>query len=162
MPRWSPLQPPVDGITIDFPHPIFKQIHGEPTRKALVKMHKNLCENVTAVMSNLGSGNYSHLALLMTDKNYLKDTKQTFTAPKNPAGDDPPTALKPEDQPAVNDRYKQSQQQIYKNLETPTRPSRSRLLKQLWKKISSAHCATNSLGSIKVRWAHTSTPPTET
>jgi hypothetical protein len=102
----------VDGITADFPHPFLKQIHGEPTRKALVKMHKSLCENAAAVTSNQGGGNYGQIALLMTDKDYLEETKQTFTAPKNP-GDDPPTALKPEDQPAVNDRYKQSQR-IYK------------------------------------------------
>eukprot|EP00978_Attheya_sp_CCMP212_P008919 scaffold21039_cov30-Attheya_sp.AAC.2 len=98
----------VNRITADLPHPILIHIHGEPTRKALVKMHKRLCENAAAVTSNLGSGNHGHLALLMTDKEYLDETKQTFIAPKNP-GDDPPTALKPEDQPIVNDWYKRNQ-----------------------------------------------------
>eukprot|EP00978_Attheya_sp_CCMP212_P021255 scaffold61947_cov63-Attheya_sp.AAC.1 len=98
----------IDGITTDFPHPILKQIHGVPMMKALVKMHKRLCENAAAVTSNLGGGNHGHLALLVTDKDYLEETKQTFIAPKNP-GDDPPTALKPEDQPFVNDCYKRNQ-----------------------------------------------------
>eukprot|EP00978_Attheya_sp_CCMP212_P034432 scaffold144089_cov66-Attheya_sp.AAC.1 len=51
-----------------------------------------------AITSNLGGGNHGHLALLVMDKDYLDETKQTFISPKNP-GDDPPTALKPEDQP---------------------------------------------------------------
>eukprot|EP00978_Attheya_sp_CCMP212_P021057 scaffold61089_cov59-Attheya_sp.AAC.4 len=71
-------------------------------------MHKKLCENAAAVTSNLGGGNHGHLALILTDKDYLNETKNTFIAPKNP-GDDLPTALKPEDQLIVNDRYKRNQ-----------------------------------------------------
>jgi hypothetical protein len=31
----------VDGLTADFPHPILKKIHGNPTMKEIVEMHKN-------------------------------------------------------------------------------------------------------------------------
>eukprot|EP00978_Attheya_sp_CCMP212_P005969 scaffold13447_cov59-Attheya_sp.AAC.2 len=81
-------------------------------------MHKSLCENAAAVTSNLGDGNHGHLALLMTDEDYLEETKQTFNhAPKKP-GDDPPTALKSKDQPFVNDHYKQNQRvyEKYRNI----------------------------------------------
>eukprot|EP00978_Attheya_sp_CCMP212_P006829 scaffold15932_cov95-Attheya_sp.AAC.3 len=71
-------------------------------------MHKRLCAYAAAVTSNLGGGNHGHLVLLMTDKDYLDKTKQTFLAPKNP-DNNPPTTLKPEDQPIVNDCYKQNQ-----------------------------------------------------
>eukprot|EP00978_Attheya_sp_CCMP212_P041797 scaffold244333_cov33-Attheya_sp.AAC.1 len=98
----------VNGITTDFPHPVLTKIHGEPTRKALVKMHKSLCENEAAVTSNLGGGNHGHLALLMTDTAYFEETHLAFIAPTNP-GDDPPSALNPEEQPFVNDRYKRNQ-----------------------------------------------------
>eukprot|EP00978_Attheya_sp_CCMP212_P024376 scaffold76455_cov36-Attheya_sp.AAC.1 len=106
----------VDGITTDFPHPILTQIHGEPMRKALVKMHKSLCENAAAITSNLGGGNHGHLALLMTDTVYFEETQLAFIAPTNP-GDDPPTALNPEEQPFVNNRYKRNQRiyEIYGN-----------------------------------------------
>eukprot|EP00978_Attheya_sp_CCMP212_P044101 scaffold300497_cov27-Attheya_sp.AAC.2 len=71
-------------------------------------MHKSLCENAAAVTSNLGGGNHSHLALLMTDTAYFEETQLAFIAPTNP-GDDPPTALNPLEQPFVNDRYKRNQ-----------------------------------------------------
>eukprot|EP00978_Attheya_sp_CCMP212_P014573 scaffold37188_cov29-Attheya_sp.AAC.7 len=71
-------------------------------------MHKSLCENAAAVTSNLGGGNHGHLALLMTDMAYFEETQLAFIAPTKP-GDDPPTALNPEEQPFVNDRYKRNQ-----------------------------------------------------
>jgi len=98
----------VDGITADFPHPILKKIHGEPTRKEIVELHKKLCENAAAVTSNLGGGKHGHLALILSDKDFLEEAKHAFEAPKNP-GDDPPTTTKPEDQPSVNDRHKRQQ-----------------------------------------------------
>eukprot|EP00978_Attheya_sp_CCMP212_P035867 scaffold158578_cov24-Attheya_sp.AAC.1 len=71
-------------------------------------MHKRRCENAAAVTSNLGGGNHGHLALLMTDRAYFEETQLAFIAPTKP-GDDPPTALNPEEQPFVNDRYKRNQ-----------------------------------------------------
>eukprot|EP00978_Attheya_sp_CCMP212_P025911 scaffold84189_cov35-Attheya_sp.AAC.1 len=104
-------------------------------------MHKSLCENAAAVTSNLGGGNHGHLALLVTDTAYFEETQLAFIAPTNP-GDDPPTALNPEEQSFVNDCYKRNQR-IYER-----RPSRNRS-KRRWKQPSSAHYAMNSPGSIK-------------
>eukprot|EP00978_Attheya_sp_CCMP212_P005239 scaffold11617_cov53-Attheya_sp.AAC.6 len=56
----------------------------------------------------LGGGNHGHLALLITDTAYFKETQIAFIAPTNP-GDDPPTALNLEEQPFVNNHYKRNQ-----------------------------------------------------
>jgi hypothetical protein len=103
----------VDGITADFPKPVLGQIHGEPTREALIDMHKLLCTNAASVTTNLGGGNHGHLALLMTAKEYLEETEKVFVVPTNP-GDDPPTTIKPEDQASANDKFKRQQRAFEK------------------------------------------------
>jgi hypothetical protein len=102
----------VDGITADFPKTIDK-IHGEPTRRALIDMHKLLCTNAASVTTNLGGGNHGHLTLLITAEEYLEEAKQVFVVPLNP-GDDPPTTSNPAEQSGANDKFKRQQRAFEK------------------------------------------------
>jgi hypothetical protein len=56
---------------IVFPHPILDKVHGDPNRGSLQTLKKQLFANARAVSTNLGGGTYGHLALLMTDAEYL-------------------------------------------------------------------------------------------
>ena len=45
--------------------PIFLKIIGEPTRKALTKLHHLIISNMASIVSNLGGVCHDHLALTM-------------------------------------------------------------------------------------------------
>ena len=74
----------VDGITADFPKPILTKNAGDPNREHLILLYKELAANAASVPSNLGGGNHGHLALMLSEPNYLAQTGNSFVLPHNP------------------------------------------------------------------------------
>ena len=54
-----------------FPTPILPKIVGEPTREALIDLHRIISGNAASAASNLRGGRHGHLALMMTAEDYL-------------------------------------------------------------------------------------------
>ena len=51
----------VEGVLADFPTPILPNIGKEPTREALIDLHRLVSENATYMTWNLGGGWHSTL-----------------------------------------------------------------------------------------------------
>ena len=56
----------VEGVIADSPMPILPKFVWEPTREAIIDIHRLISGNASPVASNLGGGRYSHLPLRMT------------------------------------------------------------------------------------------------
>ena len=98
----------VEGVLADFPIPILPKIVGEPTREALIDLHRILISNAASIVSNLGGGHHDHLALTMTADDYLAQTGHTFVPPHNP-GDYPPTLGTAQEQTLGTEIFRQNQ-----------------------------------------------------
>ena len=64
--------------------PILLRIGGDPTREALIELHQIISGNAASVASNIGGGRNGHLALTMTNEDYLAQTYYAFVPPYNP------------------------------------------------------------------------------
>ena len=78
----------VEGVLAGFQTPILPKIDRELEIQGLADIHQLISGNVAYVASNLGGGRHGHLALMMTDKEYMEQTGFAFFAPQNP-GDYP-------------------------------------------------------------------------
>ena len=75
-----------------FPHPTLTPIAGKPTYAALTKMRAELYANARAIDSNAGGGAHGHLAVIMSDADYLAlGNTVAFDPPVSP-GDAPQIA----------------------------------------------------------------------
>ena len=69
---------------MDFPTPIILKIGGEPTREALIGLHRSISGNVASVASKLRGGWNGHNALVITAKEYMEQTGYMFVPLHNP------------------------------------------------------------------------------
>ena len=53
----------VDGVLADFTTPTLPNIGGQPTKEALINLHRLVSGNAATVASNIRRGRYGHLAL---------------------------------------------------------------------------------------------------
>ena len=60
----------IENIIENFPHPILKKIKGKPTRESLIKLQKQVYENLTSFETTLGGGNHGFLGLGITSEKY--------------------------------------------------------------------------------------------
>ena len=74
----------VEGVLAYFMMSILTNIVGEPTRKALIKLHRIIIGNAASVALNLGGGRHVHLELNMTTEDYLAQTGHVFVLLLNP------------------------------------------------------------------------------
>jgi hypothetical protein len=70
------------GLT--FPHPDLTIINGKPTYATMRKCQKELYANAKAIPSTLGGGHNGHLALIMTDAEYLIISAEPYDDPVHP------------------------------------------------------------------------------
>ena len=80
----------VQGVLAEILTPIPPNIGGEPTREALINLHRLIIGNTESLVSNLGEGQHGHLALTMISEYYMEEMGYTFFPPHNP-GYYPPT-----------------------------------------------------------------------
>ena len=78
------------GVLAEFLTPILPKIRGEPTRGALIDLHRLVSVNAASVASNLGVGRHGHLALTIKSEEYTAQTGYAFFPLHNP-GNYPPT-----------------------------------------------------------------------
>ena len=62
----------IKGVLEDSPMPILPNIGGDPTREALMGLHRMISVNATYVVSNLVGCRHGHLALKITAENYME------------------------------------------------------------------------------------------
>lgn len=74
----------IDSITENFPHLILKRIVGKPNRENLIKLQKQVYENLTSFETTIGGGNHGYLGLEMSPEKYLTTTGHNFERPENP------------------------------------------------------------------------------
>ena len=55
----------IDGVLADFPTPILTNIFREPTREALIEIHRIVSVDLASVVLNLVGGCHIHLPLTM-------------------------------------------------------------------------------------------------
>ena len=72
------------GVFMDLLTQILLKIGGYPTREALIELHQLISGNAASVASNIGGGRNGHLALTMTNEDYLAQTYYAFVPPYNP------------------------------------------------------------------------------
>ena len=60
----------IDHIIENFPNTTLKKIKGKPTRESLLKLQKQIYENLTSFETTLGGGNYGFLGLGMEPAKY--------------------------------------------------------------------------------------------
>jgi hypothetical protein len=70
--------------SLTFPHPDLAIIIGKPTYATVRKLQKELYANSQAIPSTLGGGQNGHLALVMTDAEYLIISAETYDKPVHP------------------------------------------------------------------------------
>jgi hypothetical protein len=70
------------GLT--FPHPDLTIIIGKPTYATVRKLQKELYANAKVIPSTLGGGHNGHLALVMTDAEYLVISAEPYDEPVHP------------------------------------------------------------------------------
>jgi hypothetical protein len=70
------------GLT--FPHPDLTIIVGKPTYATVRKLQKELYANARTIPSTLGGGHNGHLALVMTDAEYLVISAVNYDEPVHP------------------------------------------------------------------------------
>lgn len=75
---------PTEQITRGFPHPTLTIMEDTPTTQSLRVMKKELIANAMSVHSRLGGGVNGHVALMMTDAEYLTRAGVAFDAPAHP------------------------------------------------------------------------------
>ena len=63
-----------NGVFVDFLTPVLLKIGGDLTREALIELHQLISGNSASVVSNIGRVRYGHLALTMTEEDYLAQT----------------------------------------------------------------------------------------
>ena len=85
---------PTDIAKHDFPHPVLTKLADNevPTHKTLLKLHRELNANAMSVPSLLGGGQHGHLALVLSDANYVAQAGagNAFVPPVHPG---PPPVL---------------------------------------------------------------------
>ena len=57
----------IEGVLVDFLTHLLLNIGGEPTREALIDMHRVISGNLASVASDLGGGRNVDLVLTMKD-----------------------------------------------------------------------------------------------
>jgi hypothetical protein len=67
-----------------FEYPELTKIHGEPNSESLFTLRNELKANAQSVHSNLSDGAHGHLALVLTDAQYLLLTNVAFVIPVHP------------------------------------------------------------------------------
>ena len=80
----------VERFLTDLPKQILPNIGGEPTREALINLHRLVSGNSASVALNLGVGRHGHLTLTMTSEEYTEQADYVFVMPYK-TGDYPPT-----------------------------------------------------------------------
>ena len=65
------------------PKPILPNIGEELTREALIDLNLLVSANAAYMASNLGGGRHGHLALMITDREYMEQMSFTFLSPQN-------------------------------------------------------------------------------
>ena len=73
-----------EGILADFLTSILPKIVREPTREAIINLHRLISGNALSGKSNLVEGHHGQLELMMTAEDYLSQTFHVFVAPHNP------------------------------------------------------------------------------
>eukprot|EP00978_Attheya_sp_CCMP212_P013088 scaffold32736_cov48-Attheya_sp.AAC.3 len=76
-----------NDITMNFIHPVLTTLATkleEPTYQSICVAHTELHNNAAAVFSSAGGGVHGHLALTMTDAEYLAIAGTTYIVPINP------------------------------------------------------------------------------
>ena len=56
---------------MDFPTPIIPNIVREPTREALINLHRLISGNAASVASNIGEVRHGQLAMTMASEEYM-------------------------------------------------------------------------------------------
>jgi hypothetical protein len=70
--------------SLTFPHPDLTIIMGKPTYATVCKLQKELYANARTIPSMLGGGHNGHLALVMTNIEYLVISAATKPTPPPP------------------------------------------------------------------------------
>jgi hypothetical protein len=73
-----------------FPHETLTPIIGKPTNTTLQLMQRQLFTNARSVPSSRGGGVYGHLAMLLSDADYLARAGVAFVVPVHPGPPPPP------------------------------------------------------------------------
>ena len=79
----------VEEVLADLPIPILPNIGREPTREALIYLHKSISGNAVPVALNLGGGRHRYLVLTMKAGEYMAQMGYAFFPPHTP-GNYPP------------------------------------------------------------------------
>ena len=75
----------IDYAALYFKYKTPTQIRGEPTNKLLKRLQTELQTNASLVETNLGSGNYGYLGLVLTEVEYASiPNRQPFVPPNYP------------------------------------------------------------------------------
>ena len=74
----------INGVLEDFTAPILPNIGGEPTREALINLHRLIIGNMASMALNLGGGWHGHLTLTTTADEFMEQTSYAFVPPHNP------------------------------------------------------------------------------
>ena len=98
----------IEGVLTGFQKPILPKIDRELEIEGLVDIHQLISGNVASVASNLGGGRHGHLALMMTDKEYMEQTRFAFVPPQN-RGDYPQIMESTQEQALGNEIFRQNQ-----------------------------------------------------
>ena len=73
-----------EGVFMDFLTQILLNIGRDTTREALIELHHLISGNAASVASNIGGGWHRHIALTMTEEDYLAQTDYAFVPLYNP------------------------------------------------------------------------------
>ena len=74
----------IDYAAAFFPIPVLPRIVGKPTYEKLREMKKALKANAASVQSDLGSGAFGHLGLVLDDVTYNTLTGHNYVRPLHP------------------------------------------------------------------------------
>jgi hypothetical protein len=74
----------VEKLVESFPHPDIPAIEGPPNYKTITDITRLLNANAASIHSELGGGNYGHLALTISAASYTTLSPVAFVPPANP------------------------------------------------------------------------------
>jgi hypothetical protein len=74
----------VKKLVKSFPHPHIPAIEGPPNYETITEVTRLLNANAASIYSELGGGNYGHLALNISAASYATLSPIPFIAPANP------------------------------------------------------------------------------
>jgi hypothetical protein len=74
----------VKKLVKSFPHPHIPAVEGTPNYETIIYITRLLNANAASIHSELGGGNYGHLALTISAASYATLSPVAFVPPANP------------------------------------------------------------------------------